>query len=92
MKYIAEWNKNMNGLEDFQTRMGNFEWTDAFIQEHNSYESSWTAGHNQFSDWSREEYRGMLGYIADDEEHEDEHMEHEARSLSAFTGWDCTDD
>jgi len=45
------------------TRLINFKNTHLFIAEHNRTNASWKAGHNQFSDWSHEEYKAILGYI-----------------------------
>ena len=66
MNYLAEFGKNLNSVEEFQTRLDNFDETNQFIESINSFEASWTAGHNQFSDWTRTEYKNMLGYKSDD--------------------------
>jgi len=39
--------------------------THNWIVEHNASGASWTAGHNQFSDWTSVEYKNMLGYVPD---------------------------
>jgi len=62
MNYLAEFGKTMNSVEEFSMRMNNFDMTDQFINQVNSENgNTWTAGHNQFSDWSREEYKNLLG-------------------------------
>jgi C1A family cysteine protease len=61
MNYLAKFGKNMNSLEEFDTRLELFTATDLDISEINAGNNTWTAGHNQFSDWSEEEYKGMLG-------------------------------
>ena len=63
MNYIAEFNKVTNDVEEFNFRLENFKLVDAFIKEHNSSNSTYTAGHNQFSDWSHAEYKSILGYV-----------------------------
>ena len=61
MNYIANFGKTVNSVEEFAKRVDYFDMTNQFIEEHNSSNSTWTAGHNQFSDWSRAEYKKMLG-------------------------------
>jgi cathepsin L len=61
MNYLANFGKTMNSVEEFATRMEYFDTTNQFIEEHNSTGATWTAGHNQFSDMSRAEYKSMLG-------------------------------
>jgi cathepsin L len=63
MNYCAEFGKVSNDVEEFNFRMENFAAVDAFIQEHNASNASYTAGHNQFSDWSHAEYKSILGYV-----------------------------
>ena len=62
MNHLAEFGKNMESIEEFNTRLVYFSALDQYIEETNSENLSYTLGHNQFSDWSREEYRGLLGY------------------------------
>ena len=69
MKYIAEFGKVSNDVEEFNARMGNFAAVDAFIEEQNSKsDATHTAGHNQFSDWSHVEYKAMLGYVRSEQD------------------------
>ena len=63
MQYAAKFNKMTNDVETFNFRLANFAATDAFIKEHNASNATYTAGHNQFSDWSHVEYKAMLGYV-----------------------------
>jgi len=62
MQYVAKFNKMTNSVSEFQARMANFQAVDAFIKEHNQSNATWTAAHNQFSDWSYAEYKAILGY------------------------------
>ena len=48
-------------------RVEYFTIVDDFINEHNASGKSWIAGHNQFSDWSPEEFQSILGYVHNDE-------------------------
>ena len=63
MSYMAQFNKSHNDVETFNMRKANFERVDAFVKEHNSSNATYTAGHNQFSDWTDAEYKSILGYV-----------------------------
>ena len=63
MNHLAEFGKNMASVEEFNLRMVYFDAVDQTIEESNSEGHTYTLGHNQFSDWSRAEYVGMLGYM-----------------------------
>ena len=65
MNYLAEFGKTMNSVDDFNMRMNIFESTHEIIEMLNEEGNSWVAGHNQFSDYTREEYRAMLGVKSD---------------------------
>ena len=63
MNYISQHGKVVNSVEEYNTRASNFERNDFIIQEHNAQNGvNYTLGHNQFSDWSHEEYQKILGY------------------------------
>ena len=62
MNYTAKFNKFYLQLELFEQRMSNFIRNDKIIKEHNATEASFTLGHNQFSDWTEEEYQKILGF------------------------------
>ena len=62
MNYLAQYGKQVNGVDEFNGRMDNFAKVDAFIKENNSSNETHVAGHNQFSDWTHAEYKAMLGY------------------------------
>ena len=67
MNYLAEFGKAMNSVDEFNNRMSIFDATSQFIEEVNANpEHTWTAGHNQFSDWTHEEYQQLLGYKSGD--------------------------
>ena len=61
MNHLAQFGKNLADVEEFNTRLVYFSVLDQYIEEHNAEGHSYTLGHNQFSDWSRTEYTGMLG-------------------------------
>ena len=73
--YLAEFGKTTNDVDEFNMRMENFSIIDEFVDEHNSNTNhSHVAGHNQFSDWTRGEYRAMLGKKADDRVESEVHI------------------
>ena len=63
MQYIAKHNKAYSSVEEFNMRFENFMAIDAEIEAINHPDSgeTHTAAHNKFSDYTREEYRAMLG-------------------------------
>ena len=61
MNHIATFGKNLATAEEFYARLENFVVTDSAIKEINSENATWVAGHNQFSDWTHEEYGALLG-------------------------------
>jgi len=64
MQYVARFNKMSGSLEEFNGRMANFAVANEFIKEHDA--TNFTVGHNQFSDWSVEEYSRLLGLMRSD--------------------------
>merc|ERR1719345_393926 len=67
MNYISKFGKTMNSIDEFDARLENFILTDTHVNTINDYQNSWTAGHNQFSDWTHAEYKSMLGLIMTEE-------------------------
>ena len=62
MNYLAKFGKNLNSIDEFDARLEIFAHTDLDIKMINEKsENTWVAGHNQFSDWTQEEYKSMLG-------------------------------
>ena len=61
MQYVAKFGKVLKTVEEFEQRLVNFVATHHMIQKFNETEST-SHAHNQFSDWSREEYKNMLGH------------------------------
>ena len=66
LSHMAKFNRMITDVEEFHMRVAQFTANHSFIEEHNASGASWTAGHNQFSDWSHAEYKAMLGYVEDD--------------------------
>jgi C1A family cysteine protease len=62
MNHIAKFGKNLATAEEFYARLENYVITDSQIKEINAEPThTFTAGHNQFSDWTHQEYGQMLG-------------------------------
>ena len=61
INYLAQFNKEVSNADDFNFRHAIFQAVNAYITSHNNTESSFKLGHNQFSDWTHEEYRSLLG-------------------------------
>ena len=61
MNHCAKFGKNVGDTEEFQTRLGHFAKADKTIEDHNAGSHNFTMGHNQFSDWSADEYKTLLG-------------------------------
>lgn len=57
LNYVAKFGKVMENLEEFETRLQHFIKSEMEINDHNATGANFTLGHNQFSDWSHEEYR-----------------------------------
>jgi len=70
MKHIADFGKSYGTAEEYQFRLGEFAKKDAIIQAHNAENSSFTLGHNQFSDMSDYEYKKLLGALKNTEARE----------------------
>merc|ERR550514_568202 len=63
MQYVTEWGKTYGTKEEFKFRLAQFEKTLAKIAEHQSNDAhTSTVGLNQFSDWTHEEFKKILGY------------------------------
>jgi len=66
MKWISTWNKTYHTREEYVARLGIWLEVDAFIKEVNAPDSehTHTAGHNKFSDFTREEFSKMTNLEA----------------------------
>jgi len=62
MKYVTSFNKSYLTTEEFNARFALFSEVDAFIEEHNSSNASFTVAHNFMSDYTDAEKKKLLGY------------------------------
>merc|ERR1712038_557998 len=75
--YVGQYEKDYKDSGEFLGRLKQFMDNDDYINECN-YNAGHTdehdpvfCGHNQFSDWTEEEYRDMLGFVGNVDEVED---------------------
>jgi len=63
MQYIGEHQKSYASMEEFQARMKRWHGADKYIKAHALTKDAehFSVRHNKFSDWTEEEYKGMLG-------------------------------
>ena len=52
MRYVVKYGKKYDTVEEFGMRQARFAETDEFVRSANQKGGSYTAGHNQFSDWT----------------------------------------
>ena len=64
VNWMAKQNKSYSTLQDFLLRYKQFNRIHDFIQKMNSEYDSVTYGHNQFSDWTEEEWGSYLNLKA----------------------------
>ena len=62
INFIAQHNKTFGTTEEFNFRRQVWGEAEEEINAHNAEGLTWTLGHNQFSDWTNEEYKVLLGY------------------------------
>ena len=64
MNYAAQYNKVYEDVAEFAMRLERFKHNHRIITEHNSSNSAnFNLGENQFTDWTDEEYKAILGYV-----------------------------
>jgi len=64
MHFIAEHNRSFLTTEEFEARHALFAETDAFVEEHNASNASFTVAHNFFSDLTEDEKANTRGRVA----------------------------
>ena len=60
--HIAAYGISFGTTEEYELRLQQYAIKDAKINEINASQSSFTVGHNQFSHWTDDEYKQLLGY------------------------------
>ena len=63
MGYLTTFGKSYITMEEFETRRDLYAKTDELIKAHNSSDSSFKLGHNNFSDWTEYERSKLTGVL-----------------------------
>ena len=61
MNFVAKWGKVYHSLEEFNMRAAQYKRTDEIISQINFGNGTHIAGHNKFSDWSKQEIDQIMG-------------------------------
>jgi len=72
MSYLTKWNKSYGTRDEFNFRLTKFLESDSKIKALNAEEGRTSVhGHNQFSDWTHDEYKRLLGgYLTIEDDYE----------------------
>lgn len=62
VKHMDEFSLSYGTKQEFEFRMAIYQEKDVLINDHNSMNGSFQLGHNQFSTWTQEEYKSILGF------------------------------
>jgi len=62
INFISEHGKNYGTRAEYNFRLAQFLKKDAELKQINEENSTFAVGHNRFSDWTQDEYKGLLGY------------------------------
>lgn len=90
MRHIQKYNLSYGTREEFEFRKNNFLELDKLIQEENSQNGNYTLGHNQFSTWTKDEYKRLLGHRDISDNTVEETVEFQADN-STPSSWDWRD-
>lgn len=60
--FVSKYGRNFASEEEYNFRKNLFADSLRIIAEHNAKGKSWTLGVNEFADWTKEEYKKLLGY------------------------------
>jgi C1A family cysteine protease len=87
MSYISSFEKSYPTIEEFNHRFEQFARNHANIETHNASGAfTFTLGHNQFSDWTEEEYKAILTYTPVDTT-EMEFEDFDANEINGAIDW-----
>jgi len=88
LTYLMKMRKAYETVEEFTSRFENFKNVDALIKEHNATESSYTLGHNQFSDETADEqFNRTHGRVRSEVPEEEEEMDLTAYGYKTSIDW-----
>lgn len=86
-RYIAEFGKSYESLEEFNLRAEIFAQTDKEIKHHNINETTSSHGHSFLSDWTVDEKAKLLGYVAEENAEEAPLFDHAGLGYPASVDW-----
>ena len=66
INYVAKFGKSYGTKEEYTFRMGQFAIKDAEMNAINESQDSYVLAHNKMSDWTKTEYKKILGYKKND--------------------------
>merc|ERR1719242_1429774 len=64
IKYVSQFNKRYGTIEELRFRQDLWRTAHQEIEELNAGDHGAVFGHNEFSDWSADEFKDLLGYKA----------------------------
>lgn len=65
INYLSAHGKSYKTQNEYKMRLGHYKKKDDFVKKHNALKNvTYTVAHNKFSDWTDEEYKKLLGFIA----------------------------
>jgi len=62
INYVAKFGKSYGTKEEYAFRLKQFAIKDAEMEIINAEETTFTVGHNKFSDWTHDEFKRILGF------------------------------
>jgi len=87
MQYVLEHNKSYITIEEFEARKAIFAENDILVESHNETNSTFTLGHNKFSDMTEEEKASFRGRLPKSQMMHSEPVELSTDSLPASVDW-----
>ena len=86
IKYVAQFNKRYGTIEELRFRQNLWSAAKAEIDELNAGDHGAVFGHNEFSDWSADEMKDLLGYKSSGRT-VNEYMEYEPVAADSSVDW-----
>ena len=87
MQFIVQHGKSYATVEEFELRKAIFAETHAAIEQLNNEESTSVHAHNKFSDYTRAEYKKLLGFIPDFTTNATNTVRFDTLSVPASVNW-----
>lgn len=84
--HISHYGLSYATSEEFEFRFNIYADNEKIINEHNAGNHSFTLGHNKFSTWTDEEYKGLLG-LKVPKDHKVNPVELDTTDLAGSVDW-----